>query len=238
MKTILVIILVLLSSAVNSSCVILLHGLARTEGSMKKLEERLFQEGYQVVNLGYPSRDHAIEKLAKIAVEPALKECNESSEVNFVTHSLGGILVRQYLSTQKIENLKYVIMLGPPNKGSEVVDKLIGIPGFHFINGDAGIQLGTGELSIPNRLGPLKYNVGIIAGNKSINWILSSLIPGSDDGKVSIERTKVEGMNDHIELSTSHPFMMKNEKVISQVIYYLANGNFERESDHNKLKQK
>ncbi len=222
---------ILLSSTANASCVILLHGLARTESSMEKLEGKLSEKGYQVVNLGYPSREYNIETLADMAIEPALETCNEKSEINFVTHSLGGILVRQYLSTNTIANLKYVVMLGPPNKGSEVVDKLNNIPGFHFINGDAGLQLGTGELSIPGRLGPLTFHTGIIAGNKSINWILSSLIPGSDDGKVSIESTKIEGMNDHIELSTTHPFMMKNEQVISQVIYYLENGNFKKENN-------
>jgi hypothetical protein len=201
---------------------------------MEKLEHRLSAEGYKTVNLGYPSRDYSIEVLADKAITPALKKCQNLKEVNFVTHSLGGILVRQYLSTREISNLKYVVMLGPPNRGSEVVDKLDGIPGFHFVNGDAGLQLGTGELSIPSSLGLPTFNVGIIAGNKSINWILSSLIPGSDDGKVSIERTKIEGMNDHIEISTTHPFMMKNETVISQVIFYLENGAFKRNSSHNK----
>ncbi|MBV1928518.1 MAG: alpha/beta hydrolase [Gammaproteobacteria bacterium] len=228
----------LLSAAAHSSCVILLHGLARSESSMEKLEHRLFSEGYNTVNLGYPSRDHSIEVLAQKAITPALKECQGSKEVNFVTHSLGGILVRQYLSIQEIPNLKYVVMLGPPNKGSEIVDKLHSVPGFHFVNGDAGLQLGTGELSIPKSLGMPRFNVGIIAGNKSINWILSSLIPGSDDGKVSIERTKLKGMSDHIELPVTHPFMMKNEKVISQVIYYLENGEFERNSSHNKSSKK
>ncbi|MBV1883608.1 MAG: hypothetical protein KUG82_18345 [Pseudomonadales bacterium] len=200
---------------------------------MVKMEIRLSAEGYQPVNLGYPSRDYGIEILAEKAISPALKKCGGSKEINFVTHSLGGILVRQYLSTHEIPNLKYVVMLGPPNKGSEVVDKLQDVPGFHFINGDAGLQLGTGEFSLPNKLGAPKFNVGIIAGNQSINWVLSSLIPGRDDGKVSIERTKLEGMNDHIEISTTHPFMMKNKNVISQVIYYLKNGEFERTVKNN-----
>ncbi len=139
---------------------------------------------------------------------------------------MGGILVRQYLSNHSIPNLAHVVMLGPPNKGSEVVDKLKGVPGFHFINGDAGLQLGTSEMSVPpNRLGPAEFDVGIIAGTDSINLILSLLIPGRDDGKVSVERTKLEGMNDHITMETSHPpFMMKNKKVIAQVIHYLKNG--------------
>lgn len=230
MKVFIAIVCVLLSAAAHSSCVILLHGLARTESSMVKLQDALSSEGYTVVNLGYPSRDYKIETLADKAITPALKQCQEENEVNFVTHSLGGILVRQYLARHKISNLKYVVMLGPPNGGSEVVDKLDDVPGFHFVNGDAGLQLGTGALSVPNNLGQAQFNVGIIAGNRSINWILSSMIPGGDDGKVSVARTKLEGMNDHIELAVTHPFMMKNKKVISQVIYYLKFGEFQRSS--------
>jgi hypothetical protein len=120
-------------------------------------------------------------------------------------------------------------MLGPPNKGSEVVDKLGDVPGFYFINGDAGMQLGTGQMSVPNRLGKANFDVGIIAGTKSINLILSALIPDTDDGKVSIESTKLEGMHDHIEMPVTHPFMMKNEAVIAQVLNYLRNGHFEHD---------
>ncbi len=196
---------------------------------MGKLEARLSEAGYQVVNLGYPSRKDNIEALADEAIAPALKRCPKDTEIHFVTHSLGGILVRQYLASHTIENLKHVVMLGPPNQGSEVVDKLHAFPGFHFMNGDAGMQLGTGKLSTPNSLGAADFNLGIIAGNKSINWILSSLIPGKDDGKVATARTKLEGMNDHIEMPVTHTFMMKNEKVISQVMYYLKNGRFKQE---------
>ena len=195
---------------------------------MEKLGDALTVAGHKVINLGYPSREHAIETLAAIAIEPALAACDNSTEISFVTHSLGGILVRQYLAHKEIANLKYVVMLGPPNQGSEVVDKLRDIPGFYMLNGDAGMQLGTDQLSVPKRLGPANFDVGIIAGNQSINWILSTLIPGNDDGKVSIARTKLEGMSDHIELATAHPFMMKNDEAISQVIYYLSNGHFDR----------
>lgn len=228
MKVLLLVFLMLLSTTAHSSCVILLHGLARTNSSMFKMEQRLVEHGYKVVNDGYPSRDFKIEVLAEKAIIPALEKCGDHSEINFVTHSLGGILVRQYLSAYEVPRLARVVMLGPPNKGSEAVDKLNNVPGFRFINGDAGMQLGTGELSVPNSLDPANFNVGIIAGNKSINLILSALIPGKDDGKVSIERTRLDGMNDHIEMETSHPLMMKNDKVIDQVIYYLANGKFKR----------
>ncbi|MEH6650079.1 MAG: alpha/beta hydrolase [Motiliproteus sp.] len=206
--------------------------LARTPGSMEALDKTLSKEGFFTVNEGYPSREHPIERLAEIAIKPALEKCPKDMDINFVTHSLGGISVRQYLSKHEIKNLHRVVMLGPPNKGSEVVDKLREVPGFHFINGDAGIQLGTGELNIPNALGKANFDVGIIAGTRSINWILSALIPNTDDGKVSIASTKLDGMNDHIEMPVSHPFMMKNERVITQVVNYLKNGHFEHE---NKL---
>ena len=231
MKIIYLFLLLLFSAHVHSSCVVLLHGLARTDGSMGKLEERLSREGFAAVNLGYPSAEYPIKILAEKAIEPALEQCAPADEINFVTHSLGGILVRQYLSEHEIPGLNRVVMLGPPNQGSEVVDKLGGFPGFYFLNGDAGLQLGTGELSVPNSLGPADFDVGIIAGTRSINWILSSLIPDVDDGKVSIERTRLEGMNDHLEMPVTHPFMMKNDQVIEQVIYYLNNGRFEREQN-------
>lgn len=229
------ILLILLSAQAHSACVILLHGLARTDSSMRKLEHSLIEQSFTVVNHKYPSTKHEIEVLAEEAIPAALERCPKESEVNIVTHSLGGILVRQYLKEHNIDRLNRVVMLGPPNQGSEVVDKLHNFPGFHFINGDAGMQLGTGALSIPNSLGKANFDVGIIAGTRSINWILSFLIPGSDDGKVSVARTRLDGMSDHMEMPVTHPFMMKNKKVIAQVIHYLKYGNFNREAPLEEL---
>lgn len=198
---------------------------------MKKLERALIEQDYTTVNRHYQSRAYPIEILAEKAIAPALAQCPPDGEIDFVTHSIGGILVRQYLSEHTIDRLNHVVMLGPPNQGSEVVDKLRHFPGFHFLNGDAGMQLGTGKLSVPNQLGDANFDVGIIAGNKTINWILSAFIPGSDDGKVSVARTRLGGMNDHLEMPVSHPLMMKNDKVIAQVVYYLQHGKFERDSN-------
>ncbi|MFT5084548.1 MAG: pimeloyl-ACP methyl ester carboxylesterase [Lentisphaeria bacterium] len=224
-KTLILSVLISATSFVQAECVILLHGLARSENSMKKLEKALSRELYAVQNVGYESRRFPLEQLAEMAIAPALDKCGKQ-KVNFVTHSMGGILVRQYLKKHKVEQLKRVVMLGPPNAGSEVIDRLGKFPGFHFFNGDAGLQLGTGEVSVPNTLGRVDFDLGIIAGNRSINLILSSIIPGEDDGKVSVERTKVEGMNDHLILPVTHTFMMSNARVIQQVLAYLKTGNF------------
>ncbi|MGD8348326.1 MAG: alpha/beta hydrolase [Gammaproteobacteria bacterium] len=209
--------------------VILLHGLARTDRSMHKLEQALVGQGYCVVNVSYESTRHDIETLAETAIGPALSNCPGGQKIHFVTHSLGGILVRQYLQKHRIEHLGRVVMLGPPNKGSEVVDKLGEFPGFHFINGDAGLQLGTGATSVPNSLGPAEFDLGVIAGTSSINLFLSSMIPGPDDGKVSVENTRLEGMRDHLEMEVTHTFMMRSPEVIEQVIYYLREGRFRRD---------
>jgi pimeloyl-ACP methyl ester carboxylesterase len=207
--------------------VILLHGLARSAHSMDKMAQRLTEQGYSVLNIDYPSRAYSIEQLAEKTISDALTQCH-NMPVSFVTHSMGGILVRQFLSHHSIKNLNKVVMLGPPNKGTEIVDKLSNLPGFHLVNGDAGMQLGTGALSVPNQLGKANFDVGIIAGTQSINLLLSTLIPDADDGKVSVESTKIDGMNDHIEIPTSHVFMMRNDMVITQVISYLKQGKFNR----------
>jgi len=221
------------ASAFASDCVILLHGLARSKASMAKLEQALIKEQYKTVNIGYPSRKYNIETLAKQVIPESLEQCTEADNLHFVTHSLGGILVRQYLSTQAIPRLKHVVMLGPPNKGSEVVDRLSAVPGFKFMNGPAGLQLGTNKNSVPNTLGDAHFSLGVIAGTRSMNLVLSTMLPNPDDGKVSVESTRLKGMQDHISLPTTHTFMMRNKKVIEQVIYFLNNGKFSRDKTYS-----
>ncbi len=227
MRILSVLLLILLSTGTQATCVILLHGLFRTPSSLIKLEKALIEEGFATVNRGYPSRKHPIEVLADLAIEPALKACPEGEGVSFVTHSLGGILVRQYLTHHAMPQLERVVMLGPPNKGSELADSLGNVDGLEWIHGPAGLQLGTGHSSVPNQLGRVDFDLGIIAGDRSINWILSLIIPGEDDGKVSIDNTKVEGMNEHIVLPVNHAMMMNNPEVIEAVIAYLKEGKWE-----------
>ncbi len=214
----------------NSDCVILLHGLARTRHAMRKMEHALSDKGFYVVNTGYPSRKYRIEELAEIAVTKGVSQCSDQNDgkIHFVTHSLGGILVRAYLKKHPLSNLGRVVMLGPPNQGSEVVDRLKRVPGFKLLNGPAGLQLGTHEKDIPRLLGDADFDLGVIAGSRSINLILSQFLPNPNDGKVSLASTKVRGMRDHICVNSSHPFLMNNQEVIRQVIYYLENGAFNR----------
>jgi pimeloyl-ACP methyl ester carboxylesterase len=219
------------SAAVAEECVVLLHGLWRTENSMNRMEESLAAAGYRVQNVEYDSTDRPISELAEEAVHAGLGGCDGADTIHFVTHSMGGILVRQYLEEQDIAHLGRVVMLGPPNQGSEVIDRYAELPGFEWFSGPAGMQLGTGEASLPRSLGPAHFDLGIIAGNRTLNPILSRSLPGADDGKVSVDATRVEGMEDHLEMPVTHVFMMRDKDVIAQVLHYLANGRFARTAD-------
>ena len=213
-------------SAERNEYVILLHGLARSARAMYVLEHAL-RKDYQVTNISYPSRNHIIAKLAEETISKALQECKNASRIHFVTHSLGGILVRYYLRDNAIPNLGNVVMLGPPNQGSELVDVFSKISLFDKLNGPAGSQLGTGIESVPNSLGKVNFNLGVIAGNTSFNPVYSYFIDGDNDGKVSVQSTHVEGMNDHIVLPVTHSFMMLNPMVIRQVKHYLSFSRFD-----------
>jgi triacylglycerol lipase len=216
-------------SVQSTENVILLHGLCRTSRSMAKLDRALTQAGYTVWNVNYPSRTAPIEVLADDAIGKAIAVCRENgaSKIDFVTHSLGGILVRSYLARHRIPELGRVVMLAPPNEGSEIVDKLGGLSLFNWINGPAGNELGTGKDSIPNQIGPAYFPVGVIAGDRSINWINSLFfLPGQDDGKVTVARAKLAGMSDFRVLHATHSFIMYNPEAIRLTIQFLQTGTF------------
>jgi pimeloyl-ACP methyl ester carboxylesterase len=210
----------------NKQYVVLLHGLARTKRSMSKLELALKKQGYHVINMSYPSTKKDIGTLAEQTIANALELCDKNEKINVVTHSMGGILLRQYLANHTITNLNNVVMLGPPNQGSEIVNKLGPWRLFKLINGPAGQQLSTAKHSLPKQLGPATFTVGIIAGTKNVNPILSWLLPKPHDGKVSVESSKLVGMTDHISLPVSHTFMMNKQSVIEQTIHFLKYGYF------------
>ncbi len=208
------------------SCVILLHGLCRTRRSMEPMRSFLELNGLATFNLGYPSTRLAVKELAEL-IRPRIEEIGERFDrVHFVTHSMGGILLRQMQRVRPIAKLGRCVMLAPPNKGSQVVDRLGKWKVFRWLNGPAGCELGTGPEALPLSLGKVDFEVGVLAGNRSINWILSLMLPSPNDGKVAVSHTKLEGQRDFRVLPVSHPFIMRNALAQANTLAFLKSGAF------------
>lgn len=212
--------------AVHKETVVLLHGLGRSSFSMLRLERSLEKEGYNVLNLGYPSRTAPIPELADSlgrALELLPEE--EKTTVHFVTHSLGGIIVRYHLGNKPMAQVGRVVMLSPPNQGSEIADRL---PAelLELVLGPTALQLGTDSVGVLHQLPSPTFEVGIITGDVSLNFLFSHWLPGKDDGMVSVESARIEGVEDFIVVPYSHTFIMYKGDVIREVAHYLRTGVF------------
>ncbi len=209
-------------------CVILLHGLLRGAGIMEPLAEAVHDAGYHTVNVDYDSRAARIEVLASAAIDAGLADCRgaEARPIHFITHSMGGILLRSYLEIYQIPELGNSVMIAPPNRGSEIIDNFGQIPGLREIIGPAGLQLETGATSLPLQLGPARFPVGIIAGTRSYNPIFSPLLPQADDGRVALDATRLAGMRDYLVLPYAHNQLLGAPETARQAIHFLRRGHF------------
>ena len=213
----------------DAGTVVLLHGLGRTPRSFSGMAKHLRGEGYDVVNLGYPSRSEPIEGLVT-NLAPRLDRVfaeQGTNEVYFVTHSLGGILLRTYLEERGCKGVGRVVMLSPPSQGSGVTDHYRSNLVYQFYTGPAGQQLGSEAGSVPNQLAPIAFELGVITGNRTLNPLLSKAIPGPDDGKVAVDKARVEGMKDFLVVPYSHTYIMSRQRVQEQVVHFLRTGAFE-----------
>ena len=215
----------------NGDAIVFLHGLGRTWLSMSWLASKARGRGYVVVNHGYRSRRHSIAEHAE-QLRIVTGAIDVPGRIHFITHSLGGIVVRAMLADRatRPERLGRVVMLAPPNQGSELADLLAENPLFHAVLGPAAGELGTHEGSTPNRLGPVDFDVGVITGDRSIGPMASKVFPGPADGKVSVERAQVEGMRDFLVVRRSHSFIMYGGDVAEAAFHFLENGKFPGEA--------
>ena len=216
----------------NGESVVVVHGLGRSPASMRLLVSRIEDAGYSVINFGYPSREEPIEELAALLgaeVEESFGE--ESGSVHFVTHSMGGVLVRSYLAQQPKPHSGRVVMLSPPNQGSEIIDAFADSELLRALLGPAGMELGTGSGGVASELGPVRYSLGVITGDRSLSLLGSWLIPGPDDGKVAVDRAAVEGSADFKVVHATHTFIMNRKDVAEDVVHFLENGKFQEIED-------
>ena len=208
--------------------VVLLHGISRTSRSFRKMQAAIEGCGFDTLNLGYASRRKALEQLAE-DIHPAIEGFAAGIEgsIHFVGHSMGGLLARAYLARYRPKRLGRVVMLGTPNSGSEIADRLKNVRAYRAWFGPAGQQLITRrDAALDAILPPVDYPVGIIAGNRSVYPISSAFLPKPHDGRVSVENTRLDGMMDHVVIAVSHPSLVRNRLALQQTIAFLRDGRF------------
>jgi pimeloyl-ACP methyl ester carboxylesterase len=212
--------------------VVLVHGLGRTTRSMLVLERAARRRGYRVLNVAYASRGADVPAQAS-ALAATLRHDVPDGTLYVVTHSLGGILLRQAVATGELpaSRIARAVMLAPPSQGSEVADVFWHRRGLRalgrFTLGPAGASLGTSPASLVRRLPPVTFELGVIAGTRSVNPVFSWLIPGPDDGKVGVSRAAVPGMRAFVAVPHTHTFMMNAPDVVARTFAFLETGSFD-----------
>ena len=218
--------------------VVVLHGLGRSSKSTWLLSHRLETLGFYVHNLDYASTERAPSELvddlrAEISNCCAKANAGSGVPIHFVTHSLGGILVRAFLAKHRPVSLGRVVMLSPPNQGTELVDRFADHPLFRWATGPIAQELGTQSSSLPVRLGPANFELGIITGNRSLNPVASWMITGADDGVVAVDSARLEGMADFLVVPKTHTFIMNSSEVTDEIVHFLNHGAFSHGANTN-----
>jgi triacylglycerol lipase len=221
------------SAKPEPACVVLLHGIGMRSYVMKRIESALRADGYRTVNISYPSRKMPFEELAGEYLPAQLKKHDvaRAPQLHFVTHSMGSLLVRKLIKDARPDNLGRVVMIGPPNQGSTAADAAKENVLLREYLGGNLVRLGTGEDAIVKTLGPADFDVGIIAGEVAINPVFGEALGGKNDGAVTIESAKLEGMKDFIVVPYSHTLMLWRGEVVNQVRAFLRDGRFTRKEE-------
>jgi pimeloyl-ACP methyl ester carboxylesterase len=213
--------------------VVILHGIFRTHRSMAGLARFLEKNGYRTLNIGYPSTRQAIEHLVD-HIHPMIEQFAatlEGGKLHFVGYSMGGLVIRAYLARYRPPSLGRVVMLGTPNQGSAVADFVCNWRLYKKLYGPAGQQLVTKVDSFRHLYGLVDYEVGILAGNRSID-IICSIILGREphDGKVTVKSTELEGMKDHLVIPANHTYFPSDKRAWKQTLAFLRDGAFLRDN--------
>ncbi len=216
------------AGAAEPDCVVLLHGIGMQGFVMKRIESALQADGYRVVNVSYPSRELPFEQLAGDYLPAQLRahDVARAPRLHFITHSMGSLLVRKFLREARPANLGRVVMIGPPNHGSTAADEARQFAVLRDYLGENLGRLGTGDDAIAKTLGPADFPVGVIAGEVPLNPVFGNVLAGKNDGAVTIESARLEGMQDFLVVPYSHTVMLWRDEVIRQALAFLRDGRF------------
>ncbi len=209
--------------------VVLIHGLGRRSGSMNKIADALHADGYRICRVDYLSTRGGPPELVRQVTDAILDCVQPGSALHVVTHSLGGILLRGFALEHGDKLTGRSVMLAPPNGGSELGDLVQRSGLLRATLGPTATELGTGPLSLPNRLGPVLFDLGVIAGDRSLHPLGTFILDGPNDGTVTVRGARVAGMRDFAVVPRAHSFIMRAPETVAEVRAYLATGCFSRQ---------
>jgi len=212
---------------INDEGVVLLHGIFRTGRSMRGLEKMLQRNGFKTLNITFPSTKLSIEETIDL-IHPVIEKFKQevNGPISFVTYSLGGLIARAYLHKYPVENMGRVVMTGPPNGGSELADRIKNWRLYKKLYGPAGQQLVTNQQEFSHLFGKVNYELGIIAGNWTVEPISSLFLSWPNDGKVSVASTKLEGMKSHLIVPIPHSYLSASKRVYRHTLHFLRHASF------------
>lgn len=206
--------------------VVLLHGITRSSKSFEPLQRELKKQGYLVFSVDYPSTQITIQQAAS-NLQQVLKSLEGIETLSLVGHSMGGLVIRAWTEDYEDSRLDRVIMLGTPNQGAEMADFLKAFLPYQWVMGKAGQQLGTDKQSAPALLPAPRVPFGIIAGGRGEQTIgYNPLLPGDNDGTVTVASAHLEGESDFLRIPCLHMSYMRDQKVIEAVVHFLEDGSF------------
>jgi pimeloyl-ACP methyl ester carboxylesterase len=207
---------------------LLLHGHGRSGLSMGLMAARLQAAGWETLAPSYGFR-RSLPAILDVLKGPVTAFAARHDRLDIVTHSMGGLVARALITAHRPANLGRVAMCAPPNRGSELADLLVGLNLADAILGPAHSHLVTRRTAENEALlGTVDYELGIIAGNRSLSPVPAPLLPPPHDGKVSVQATHLAGMADHIVLPVPHSLMTAHPLTGAQVLHFLAEGRFRR----------
>ena len=218
----------------DGGTIVLLHGLGEGRDSMRPLAEHLRAAlDATVISFGYASIAADIETHGRALAE-VVGSLPTRGPVSFVGHSLGGIVVRRWLALagdEQRDRVHRVVMLGPPNQGSQMARMAAGIWGVAGHVDGAARELVYGWQDVAPHLAVPECDFGIVAGGKGDDAGYSMLLSGDDDAVVCVAETRLPGARDFLLVPVHHAAMMRSPAVQRATEAFLKTGRFAADSD-------
>jgi pimeloyl-ACP methyl ester carboxylesterase len=210
--------------------VIVLHGIVRSSKSMYTVADHLRREGFTAFAMEYPSTQISIEQAAEY-LDSIIQKLDGIEELHLVGHSMGGLVIRAWFAKHADPRVKRVVMLGTPNYGAEMADLLRRNLLFRAVFGPAGQQLVTDTAGVIPQLPAPGCEFAVIAGSRGneVGW--NPLIPGDDDGTVTVKSARLAGATDFGTAQVLHHGLLGDPNVSVQVARFLHTGRLRADGE-------